>query len=88
MSQQKTIGLRVSVDVGYRRHSVAIGLSRGKVLEKLRQVCFLLFDKAASIVRTRRARPFYYANLDFGRKNAELSDAIQSIPRPNRVAFA
>lgn len=34
MSEQKTIELRVSVDVGYRRHSVAIGLPSGEVLEE------------------------------------------------------
>ena len=34
MSEQKAIELRVSVDVGYRRHSVAIGLSSGEVLEE------------------------------------------------------
>ena len=34
MSEEKSIELRVSVDVGYRRHSVAIGLSSGEVLEE------------------------------------------------------
>ena len=34
MSEEKPIELRVSVDVGYRRHSVAIGLSSGEVLEE------------------------------------------------------
>ena len=34
MSEEKAIELRVSVDVGYRRHSVAIGLSSGDVLEE------------------------------------------------------
>lgn len=34
MSEEKTIELRVSVDVGYRRHSVAMGLSSGEVLEE------------------------------------------------------
>jgi transposase len=34
VSEQKAIELRVSVDVGYRRHSVAIGLSSGEVLEE------------------------------------------------------
>lgn len=34
MSEEKAIELRVSVDVGYRRHSVAIGLSSGEVLEE------------------------------------------------------
>ena len=38
------------------------------------QVRFLLFDKAASILRTRRARFFSCATLDFVRKNAELAD--------------
>ena len=34
MSETKSIELRVSVDVGYRRHSVPIGLRKGEVLEK------------------------------------------------------
>ena len=34
MSEEKAIELRVSVDVGYRRHSVAMGLSSGEVLEE------------------------------------------------------
>ena len=34
MSEEKSIELRVSVDVGYRRHSVAIGLPNGEVLEE------------------------------------------------------
>ena len=34
MSEEKAIELRVSVDVGYRRHSVAIGLPSGEVLEE------------------------------------------------------
>lgn len=34
MSEDKAIELRVSVDVGYRRHSVAIGLASGEVLEE------------------------------------------------------
>ncbi len=34
MSEDKAIELRVSVDVGYRRHSVAIGLPSGEVLEE------------------------------------------------------
>ena len=34
MSDKKPVELRVSVDVGYRRHSVAIGLPSGEVLEE------------------------------------------------------
>jgi len=34
VSETKSIELRVSVDVGYHRHSVAIGLPKGEVLEK------------------------------------------------------
>ena len=34
MSEEKSLELRVSVDVGYRRHSVAIGLPNGEVLEE------------------------------------------------------
>ena len=34
MSEENSIELRVSVDVGYRRHSVAMGLSSGEVLEE------------------------------------------------------
>ena len=34
MSEEKSKELRVSVDVGYRRHSVAIGLPSGEVLEE------------------------------------------------------
>ena len=34
MSEDKAIELRVSVDVGYRRHNVAIGLASGEVLEE------------------------------------------------------
>ena len=34
MSDKKPAELRVSVDVGYRRHSVAIGLPSGEVLEE------------------------------------------------------
>ena len=34
MTETKSIELRVSVDVGYRRHSVAIGLPNGEVLEE------------------------------------------------------
>ncbi len=34
MSEEKSLELRVSVDVGHRRHSVAIGLPDGKVLEE------------------------------------------------------
>ena len=34
MSEEKSIELRVSVDVGYRRHSVAMGLSSGEVFEE------------------------------------------------------
>jgi transposase len=32
--EEKSLELRVSVDVGYRRHSVAMGLSNGEVLEE------------------------------------------------------
>ena len=34
MSERKSLELRVSVDVGCRRHSVAVGLSDGQVLEE------------------------------------------------------
>jgi transposase len=34
VSERKFLELRVSVDVGYRRHSVAMGLSSGEVLEE------------------------------------------------------
>jgi transposase len=34
VSEEKLLELRVSVDVGYRRHSVAIGLTSGEVLEE------------------------------------------------------
>ena len=34
MSEEKSVELRVSVDVGYRRHSVAMGLSSGELLEE------------------------------------------------------
>ena len=34
MPEEKSVELRVSVDVGYRRHSVAMGLSSGEVLEE------------------------------------------------------
>jgi hypothetical protein len=34
VSENKSVELRVSVDVGYRRHSVAIGLPNGEVLEE------------------------------------------------------
>lgn len=34
MSEEKSLELRVSVDVGYRRHSVAMGLSSGELLEE------------------------------------------------------
>ena len=34
MSDKKSVEIRVSVDVGYRRHSVAIGLPSGEVLEE------------------------------------------------------
>jgi hypothetical protein len=34
VSEEKSLELRVSVDVGYRRYSVAIGLSSGEVLEE------------------------------------------------------
>lgn len=34
MSEEKCKELRVSVDVGYRRHSVAIGLPNGELLEE------------------------------------------------------
>lgn len=34
MSEQKSLELRVSVDVGYRGHSVAMGLSSGELLEE------------------------------------------------------
>jgi transposase len=34
VSEKKALELRVSVDVGYRRHSVALGLSSGEVLEE------------------------------------------------------
>jgi transposase len=34
VSEEKSLELRVSVDVGYRRHSVALGLSSGEVLEE------------------------------------------------------
>ena len=34
MSDNKPLELRVSVDVGYRRHSVPIGLASGEVLEE------------------------------------------------------
>ncbi len=34
MSESKSKELRVSVDVGYRRHRVAMGLSGGGVLEE------------------------------------------------------
>ena len=34
MSEEKSLELRISVDVGYRRHSVAMGLSSDEVLEE------------------------------------------------------
>ncbi|MEX0802044.1 MAG: transposase, partial [Candidatus Binatia bacterium] len=34
VSEEKSVELRVSVDVGYRRHSVAMGLPSGEVLEE------------------------------------------------------
>ena len=34
MSEEKSLELRVSVDIGFRRHSVAMGLSSGEVLEE------------------------------------------------------
>lgn len=34
MSEKQSLEIRVSVDVGYRRHSVAIGLPNGEVLEE------------------------------------------------------
>jgi hypothetical protein len=34
VSEEKSLELRISVDVGYRRHSVAMGLSSGEVLEE------------------------------------------------------
>jgi hypothetical protein len=34
VSEKKSLELRVRVDVGYRRHSVAIGLSNGEMLEE------------------------------------------------------
>ncbi len=34
MSEEKSLELRISVDVGYRRHNVAMGLSSGEVLEE------------------------------------------------------
>jgi hypothetical protein len=34
VSEKKSLELRVSVDVGSRRHSVAIGLPNGEVLEE------------------------------------------------------
>ena len=34
MSEEQSIEIRVSVDVGSRCHSVAIGLSNGEVLEE------------------------------------------------------
>jgi len=34
VSEKKSVEIRVSVDVGYRRHSVAIGLPSGEVLEE------------------------------------------------------
>jgi hypothetical protein len=34
VSEKKSLEIRVSVDVGYRRHSVAIGLPDGQVLEE------------------------------------------------------
>jgi transposase len=34
VSEEKSLELRVSVDVGYRRHSVAMGLSSGELLEE------------------------------------------------------
>jgi hypothetical protein len=34
VSEKKSLQLRVSVDVGYRRHHVAMGLADGGVLEE------------------------------------------------------
>jgi transposase len=34
VSEEKSLELRISVDVGYRRHSVAMGLSSGEILEE------------------------------------------------------
>jgi hypothetical protein len=34
VSEESSLELRVSVDVGYRRHSVAMGLSSGELLEE------------------------------------------------------
>jgi hypothetical protein len=34
VSDKKPVEVRVSVDVGYRRHSVAIGLPSGEVLDE------------------------------------------------------
>ena len=52
MSKRRSLELRVSVDVGYRHHSVAIGLPDGQVLEEfeithrpeIQQSRELLFD--------------------------------------------
>jgi hypothetical protein len=34
VTEAKSLELRVSVDVGYRRHNVAMGLSSGELLEE------------------------------------------------------
>jgi hypothetical protein len=58
VSEEKSLELRVSVDVGYRHHSVAMGLSSGEVLEEFEidhrpneeRKCFVLQNVLPAIV--------------------------------------
>ena len=61
MSEEKSLELRVSVDVGYRRHNVAMGLSSGELLEEFEidhrpegLHSFLLASRNTSSARTVR----------------------------------
>ncbi len=56
--------------------SLSPSMSRQFVIDQIGQIRFLLFAKASSILRTRRASFFSCTTLEFIRKNADLTDEV------------
>jgi hypothetical protein len=56
VSEEKSLELRVSVDVGYRGHSVAMGLSSGELLEEFETITGPRVFKSSFLVSRSTAR--------------------------------
>jgi len=54
VTEAKSLELRVSVDVGYRRHNVAMGLSSGELLEEF-EIDHGLRDSKSSFLGSRNS---------------------------------